>query len=33
MDINKFIEISFNLIKIVEKEINNIDGTGKKRIF
>ena len=30
MDINKFIQISFNLIKIVEKKFNNIDGTGKK---
>ena len=30
MDINKFIQISFNLIKIVEKNFNNIDGTGKK---
>ena len=33
MDINKFIQISFNLIKIVEKKFNNIDGTGKKAEF
>ena len=33
MDINKFIQISFNLIKIVEKKFNNIDGIGKKAEF
>jgi hypothetical protein len=33
MDINKFIQISFNLIKIVEKKFNNIDGSGKKAEF
>ena len=33
MDINKFIQISFNLIKIVEKKFNNIDGSGKKEEF
>ena len=33
MDINKFIQISFNLINIVEKKFNNIDGTGKKVEF
>ena len=33
MDINKFIQISFNLIKIVEKKYNNIDGSGKKAEF
>ena len=33
MDINKFVQISFNLIKIVEKKFNNIDGSGKKAEF
>jgi hypothetical protein len=33
MDINKFIQISFNLIKIVEKKFNNIDGSRKKEEF
>ena len=33
MDIHKFIQISFNLIKIVEKKFNNIDGSGKKAEF
>ena len=33
MDINKFVQISFNLIKIVEKKFNNIDGSGKEAEF
>ena len=33
MDINSFIQVSLNLIKIVEKKFNNIDGSGKKAEF
>ena len=33
MDINKFIQNSFNLIKIVEKKFNNMDGSEKKAEF
>ena len=33
MNTNDFIKISFNLIKIVEKKFNNIDGSGKKEEF
>ena len=33
MNTNKFIQISFNLIKIVEKKFNNLDGSGKREEF
>jgi len=33
MDINSFIQISLNLIKIVEKKCNNLNGEGKKAEF
>ena len=33
MNTHDFIKISFNLIKIVEKKFNNIDGSGKKAEF
>ena len=33
MDINSFIKISLNLIKIVEKKCNNLNGEGKKAEF
>ena len=33
MNTNKFIQISFNLIKIVEKKFNNLDGSEKREEF